>query len=184
MLLNVWKDLRSVDKVVVLALWSCASLHPWPCSRVVRSFRLGVWIVELEVNVFQRSIPAAIYTTVWFGSLSFDLREVCLPAEAWKSVSDMEGMRCNTTSRNYTLMGTCCFERNLLARFSSRPCDFWTIFQWPVNVWICFPWSVKQVLVDNERLWWAEVFLFSDKRRVLERLVSQICNPGSGIPKR
>ena len=28
MLLTLWKDLRSVEKVVVLALWSCASLHP------------------------------------------------------------------------------------------------------------------------------------------------------------
>ena len=44
------KNLRSVEKVCVLALWSCASLHPRACSGVVRSSCLGVWFAELEVN--------------------------------------------------------------------------------------------------------------------------------------
>ena len=68
----------------------------------MRSFCLGVWIVELEVSVFQCSIPAAIETTC-FLSLSFDLREVCLTGEASKFVKDMEKLRCN--ARNYTLHG-------------------------------------------------------------------------------
>ena len=36
-MLTLWKNLRSVEKVVVLALWSCASLHPralqWSCTQ-------------------------------------------------------------------------------------------------------------------------------------------------------
>ena len=39
MLLKLWKDLRSVEKVVVLTLRSCASLHPralqWSCTQVL-----------------------------------------------------------------------------------------------------------------------------------------------------
>ena len=49
-MLTFWKDLRSAEKVVLLAIWSCASLHPRGCVEVVRSSCLGVWIVELEVN--------------------------------------------------------------------------------------------------------------------------------------
>ena len=37
MLLTFWKDLRSIEKVVVFALWSCASLHhralQWSCTQ-------------------------------------------------------------------------------------------------------------------------------------------------------
>ena len=32
------------------------------------------------------------------GSLSFDLREVCLAGKAWKLVSDRENVRCNAGS--------------------------------------------------------------------------------------
>ena len=59
-LLNFRKHLRSVEKVVVLASEVALPSIRAPYSRVVRSSWFGVWIVELEVSVFQRRIPAAI----------------------------------------------------------------------------------------------------------------------------
>ena len=36
--------------------------------------------------------------TAWLGSLSFELRKLCLAGEAWKFVSDLENLRCNAGS--------------------------------------------------------------------------------------
>ena len=45
------------------------------CAVLVLVSGLQSW----KWTVCQRSIPAAIQTTAWFGHLSFDLRELCLP---------------------------------------------------------------------------------------------------------
>ena len=45
-MLTLWKDLRSAEKVFLLALWSCASLHPramwWSCTQFL-SWSLDCW---------------------------------------------------------------------------------------------------------------------------------------------
>ena len=51
-MLRLWKDLRSAEK---LSFWPSEVALPFipaPCGEVVRSSCLGVWIVELEVNGF------------------------------------------------------------------------------------------------------------------------------------
>ena len=120
-----------------------------PCSGVVRSSCLGVWFAELEVN----GLPALdsscdLDDSAWFGHLSFDLRELCLPVEAWQFVSDLENLRSNAGSN------TLCGFGALYAFFlmTSLWDDFWQTFQCATNFWTCFSWSVRQKLSDKVRL--------------------------------
>ena len=103
MLLTPRKDLRSVEK---LSFWPSEVALPFipaPCSGVVRSSCHDVWFAELEVNGLQALNFSCDRDDVWFGHLSFNLRELCLAGETWKFVSDLENWRCNAGSN--TLCG-------------------------------------------------------------------------------
>ena len=104
-------------------------------------------LLSWKWTVCQRSIPAAMWTTAWFGHLSFDLRELCLPGEAWKFVSDLENLRSTGSNTFFGFSG-------LYAYFlmTSLWDDFWQIFQCATNFWTCFSWSVRQKLSDKVML--------------------------------
>ena len=103
----------------------------------------------LEKKMSRNPSRAAIaINLLWFWSLSFDLRELCIAGEAWKFVSDLENLRCNEGSYTSCGFGT------LYAFFlvTSVWDDFWQTFQCTTNFWICFSWSVRQTLSDKVRL--------------------------------
>ena len=76
-MLTLWKNLCSVEKVVVLALWSCASLHPralqWSCTQFL-SWCLVCWVgSERFVSArFQlrsrRQRGLEVYLSIWENS--------------------------------------------------------------------------------------------------------------------
>ena len=120
MLLTLWKDLRSEEKVVVLALWSCASLHPrvlqWSCTQFL-SWCLVCWAGSERFASARFQLRSRRQRGL-HGHLSFDLRELCLAWEAWKFVSDLENLRCNAGSN--TLCGFWRYVRILPDDFSLR----------------------------------------------------------------
>ena len=144
-----WKDLRSVEKVVVLTLRSCALLHPralqWSCTQFLSwclvcsagSERFASARFQLRSGR-QRGLD--VYLSIWedcallgkLGSLS----------ETW------ENLRCNAGSN------TPCGFGAMYAFFlmTSLWDDFWQTFQCATNFSICFSWSVRQKLSDKVRL--------------------------------
>ena len=121
---------------------------PRPVVKLCAVLVLVSGLLSWKWPVCQRSIPAAIKTTAWFGSLSFDLRELCLAGEAWKFVSDLENLRWNAWS--YTPCGFGALYAFFL--MTSLWDDFWQTFQCATNFWICFSWSAKHILSDKVRL--------------------------------
>ena len=85
-MLTLWKDLRSAEKVVVLALWSCASLHPhalwWSCTQFL-SWCLDCWAgsERFASALFQlrsgRQRGLEVYPSIWENSALLESLEVC-----------------------------------------------------------------------------------------------------------
>ena len=140
MLLKLWKDLRSVEKVVILALWSCASLHPralpWSCTQFL-SWCLVCWAGS-ERFASARFQLRSRQQCGRFGHLSLDLIELCLAWEAWKFVSDvdLENLRCNAGSNTqFAVLALCThsswwllFETNF-GKLFSVPRTFGFVFR-------------------------------------------------------
>ena len=121
---------------------------PRPEVELHTVFALVSGLQSWKWTVCKRSIPAVIETTAGFGSLSFDLRELCLAGEASKFVSDLENWRWNAGSN------TCCGFGALYAFFvmTSLWDDFRQTSQCATNFWICFSWLVRQKRSDKVRL--------------------------------
>ena len=70
---------------------------------------------------------------MWFGGLSLDLQQGCLPGEVWNlSVNgEIEMQR-----KDYTLGGLAGLYAFFLLVYLRD--DFCQTFQCPMNVWICF----------------------------------------------
>ena len=70
----LWKDLRYVERVVVLTLWSCASLHPralqWSCTQFL-SWCLVCWAGSEQFASAQfqlrsrRQLGLDVYLSIW-----------------------------------------------------------------------------------------------------------------------
>ena len=78
-------------------------VFPHPVVDLYAVLDLVSGLLSWKRTVCQRSIPAAIYTTDWFGSQSCDSREVCLDGKASKFFSNLVKLGCNTG--NCTLCG-------------------------------------------------------------------------------
>ena len=143
------KNLRSVEKVVVLALWSCASLHPralqWSCTQFLS------WCL-----------------VCWAGSEQFSSARFQLRSRRQRGLDNYLSIRENSaflgklgslsaTWRTWEATpgsNTLCGFAALYAFFlmSSLWDDFWQTFQSATNFWTCFSWSVRQKLSDKVRL--------------------------------
>ena len=128
----------------------------------------------------QRSIPAAIWTTAWFGRLSFDLRGLCFAGEAWKFVRDLENLRCNA-GRN-TLCGFWRYVRILPDDFSLR--------RFLANFSVChelldlfFVISETKVFRQGKVVISTSPSFFLIKDALVGLRFSQFCTPGSGLTK-
>ena len=149
MLLTFWKDLRSVEKVVVLALWSCADLYPrapqGSCTHFL-SLCLVCWAgsERFASARFQLRSCRQRELDVYF----LYLRELCLAGETWKFTSDLEILRCIAGS--YTPCGFGALYAFFLV--TSLWDDFWQTFQCATVFWICFSWSARKILSDKVRL--------------------------------
>ena len=107
---------------------------PAPCSGVVHSSWLDVWLAEMEVN----GLPAldsscdlddsVVWTSV------FRSERTRLAGEAWKFVSDLENLKCNAGSNTLCGFGAM-YAFFMMTSFWD---DFWQTFQWASNFWICF----------------------------------------------
>ena len=151
-------SLRHVVELYAVLVLASGLSWKWKFSSARFQLRYR-WQYGLEVYLWlERRLPC-------WGSL-----EVC---------QYMEKLRCNV--RNYTLRGLA----GLYAVFFHVYLwdDFWQTFQCPMNVWICFSWSVKQVLVGKKIVISKSVSFYLVKDLLLEWHVSPMCTPGNGIPK-
>ena len=147
-MLMLWKDLHSTVKVVLLALWSCASLHPralwWSCTQFL-SWCLDCWAgsERFASARFQlrsrRQRGLEVYPSIWENSAL--LGKLGSLSVTWRTWDGTQGA---------TPLAVWRFVRILPDDFFLR--RFWQAFRCATNFWICFSWSAKQILSDKVRL--------------------------------
>ena len=180
MLLALWKDLHSVEKVVVLALWSCAYRHPrtlqWSCTHFL-SLCLVCWAgserfasARFQLRSRQQR-GLEVYLSTWENSaLLGKLTSLTVTRRTWdatKEPTHLVVLTLCTHSSWWLLFGT------TFGKLFSVPRTFGFVFldqwdkyfqtRWGCNKQKCFFSLIKDVLV-----WWH---------------ISQLCTPGSGLTK-
>ena len=97
-MLTLWKNICSEEKVVVLALWSCASLHPralqWSCTQFL-SWCLVCWAgsERLASAQFQlrsrRQRGLEVYLSIWENSaFPGKLRSLSVTGRTWEATQE------------------------------------------------------------------------------------------------
>ena len=166
---------------IVNPLWGHRSMVVWSTATLAHS-SLIFWQLRLPLSwkwtVCQRSIRAAVWTTAWFGRLSFDLKELCLAGEAWKFVSDLEKLRCNAGSN--TLYGVGAMYAFFL--MTSFWYDFGKLFSVPRISRFVFRDQWEKAVRQGKVVISKSAF-FSIKDALVWLQFSQIFTPGSGLTK-
>ena len=143
------KTYRSAEEVVVLALWSCASLHPhalwWSCTQFL-SWCLDCWAgIERWANArFQlrsrRQRGLEVYPSIWDNSAL--LGKLGSLSVTWRTWDATQG------ATHFAVLALCTHSSWWLL-FET---NFGKLFSVPRTFELVFLWSVKQILSDTVRL--------------------------------
>ena len=177
-MLTLWKNLRSVEKVVVLALWSCASLHrrvlQWSCTQFL-SWCLVCWAgsERFASARFQlrsrRQRGLEVYLSIWENSAFLGkLGSLSVTWRTWEATQEatLFAVLALCTHFSWWLL----FETTF-GKLFSVPRTFGLVFrdQWDKNF------QTRSGCNKQKR------FCFLIKDTLVGLLFSQFCTPGSGL---